>query len=68
MLLMKCFASCVLVRCMSSRTVPKDRTPVGLPGPVQSPCPVGCEGWPVRRGVTQVASSGWLKIAFVSGA
>ena len=62
---MKCFASCTTVRCMSSRTVPNDPTPVGFPGPVQWPSPVGVDD---ALGVTQEARSGWLKIEFVKGA
>src|SRR2546425_3038468 len=51
----KCLASCLLVRCMSSRTVPNDATPSGLPAPVQWPSPVGRDE---SRGVMQDASSG----------
>src|SRR5437667_12840645 len=62
---MKCFASCLLVRCMSSRTVPNEATPNELPAPLQSPVPVGADD---KDGVTHDASSGCPKIALVSGA
>ena len=50
---------------MSSRTVPKDATPNGFPGPEQPPVPVGADE---ADGVMHDASSGCPNMAFVSGA
>ena len=61
----KCFVSCLLVRCMSSRTVPNEATPKGFPGPLHPPSPVGVED---ARGVMHDARSGCPKMALVAGA